>query len=281
MRAEQITPAVAYHGEGPCWSAAWGGLRFVDMLAGDLLTLRSDGRVDRLAVGSPVAAFVRPRRGGGYVVGTERGIALADVVDAAPTPAVTLWDDPGVRMNEGAVMPDGSLLAGSMAYDAAEGAATLYRISPGLDVEVAVPGVTISNGVGFSPDGTLAYYNDTPTGRTDVFDVDGHRLVERRTFVDHGEGRPDGLCVDSAGNVWVAMHGDGAIRCFSPGGEVLAEVTVPAHQTTACTLGGDDGRDLFITTSRENLGTDAEPEAGAVFWARADVPGQPAVPFAG
>lgn len=70
---EQVTDPIAYHAEGPVWSPSWGGLRFVDMLAGDLLTVRDDG-VHRLHVGS-VAAFVRPRTRGGYVVGLERGLA--------------------------------------------------------------------------------------------------------------------------------------------------------------------------------------------------------------
>ena len=64
---EQITDALCYHGEGPVWSPTWGGLRWVDMLAGDVLTMRADGSVDRLHVGD-VAAFVRPRTRGGWVV---------------------------------------------------------------------------------------------------------------------------------------------------------------------------------------------------------------------
>ena len=281
MRAEQITAPVAYHGEGPCWSASWGGLRFVDMLAGDLLTVRADGEVDRLHVGSPVAAFVRPRTHGGYVVGTERGLAVADAPDATPVPALTLWQGDGIRMNEGTATPDGSLLAGTMAYDRTPGAATVYRVTSQLQVEVVLTGATISNGIGFSPTGDLAYYNDTVTGRTDVFDVEAGALLRRRSFVDHQDGRPDGLCIDSEGNVWVALNGAGTVRCFSPAGNALAEVSVPARLSTACALGGEDGRDLFVTTSRENLGTDAEPEAGALFRARVDVPGQAVAPFAG
>ena len=69
---EQVTDPIAFHAEGPVWSPSWGGLRWVDMLAGDLLTLRADGGVDRLHVGD-VAAFVRPRTRGGYVVAVERG----------------------------------------------------------------------------------------------------------------------------------------------------------------------------------------------------------------
>src|SRR5699024_6807104 len=69
MRAEQLTDPIAFHGEGPVWSPSWGGLRWVDMLAGDILTLRRD-RVERRHVGD-VAAAVRPRSRGGAVIGRE------------------------------------------------------------------------------------------------------------------------------------------------------------------------------------------------------------------
>ena len=78
----------------------------------------------------------------------------------------------------------------------------------------------------------------------------------------------------------IALNGSGRVRCFSPEADLLAEITVPARLTTACTLGGDDGRDLFITTSREDL-DDPEPEAGAVFRARVDVPGRAVLPYGG
>ncbi|KAE8763868.1 SMP-30/gluconolactonase/LRE family protein [Georgenia thermotolerans] len=276
---EQITDPLCYHGEGPVWSDSWGGLRWVDMLAGDLLTLRADGTVDRLNVGK-VAAFVRPRTGGGYVVATERGIALAEGPDEAPASPRELWSDPGVRMNEGGCDPAGNLYAGSMPYDKTPGAAKLYRITPAGDVSVVLPSVTTSNGIDFSPDGTRAYYNDTQTGGTDVFDVVDGELTNRRLF-HHGDGgRPDGLNVDSAGNVWVAMNRVGKVRLYSPEAEILTEVDLPLRLVTACTLGGADGRDLYITTSRENL-EDPEPQAGAVFRLRADVPGKPVLPYAG
>ena len=249
------------------------------MLAGDLLTLHPSGEVDRLHVGE-VAAFVRPRADGGYVVGVERGIAVADAPHGVPQVVSQLWSDTGVRMNEGACDPDGNLYAGSMAYGQVPGAASLYRISPTRDVEVVLSDVTVSNGLDFSPDGTRAYYNDTATGGTDVFDVRDGRLVNRRLF-HHGDGgRPDGLCVDSAGNVWVALNRVGRVRCYSPSGQILAEHRLPVRLTTACTLGGDDGRDLFITTSRHGV-DDPEPHAGAVFRLRVDIPGQPARPFRG
>jgi len=90
MRSERVTDAVAYHGEGPVWSERWGGLRWVDMFAGDVLSLASDGTVTREHVGE-IAAAVRPRRDGGAVIGVERGFALQEhdgTVEALPPRAV-------------------------------------------------------------------------------------------------------------------------------------------------------------------------------------------------
>ena len=276
---EQVTDALCYHGEGPVWWPRWGGLRWVDMLDGAVLSLRPDGSVGRVHVGD-VAAFVRPRAGGGWVVATERGLALADEPDGTPTPWFDLWDDASVRMNEGGVDGQGRLWAGTMGYDRVPGSAALYRVDAQGGVTTVLPDVTISNGIDLSPDGRLAYYDDTPTGRTDVFTVADGELGDRRPFVTHELGHPDGLTVDSAGNVWVALNGAGRVRCFSPAGELLAEVTLPVRLVTACTLGGDDLRDLYITTSRENH-DDPEPQAGALFRVRVAVPGQPVRPFAG
>ena len=102
------------------------------------------------------------------------------------------------------------------------------------------PDVTISNGFAFSPDGSRAYYNDTPTGRTDVFDrrADGS-LEHRRPFFAH-EGNPDGLCVDAEGYVWVAMWGASAVHRISPDGKLDGIVHVPCTHVSACTFGGAD-----------------------------------------
>lgn len=297
LTATRVTGPLCYHGEGPVWSPAWGGLRWVDMLAGDLLTLRADGSVDRLHVGTvegrdwkPVAAFCRPRTGGGYVVGLERGYGLADEVDAAPEQVVELWQDANLRLNEGGCDPWGRLYAGGMAYDRTPGASRLVRIDAEGTVTTILTDVSTSNGIGFSPDGSLAYYNDTGLKRTSVYDIADGELVSGQPFywaptLERGEragtpASPDGLCVDSAGNVWIAMNRAGEVHQVSPAGELLTVVEVPVQLTTACTLGGDDLRTLYITTSRENL-ADPEPDAGAVFAVEVDVPGMPVLPYSG
>lgn len=279
MRAEQVTDAVTYHGEGPVWSARWGGLRFVDMLAGDVLTLGDDGSLDRRHVGA-VAAAVRPRRGGGAVIGVERGFVLEEP-DGGLTRLPDVWSDAGVRMNEGGCDPDGRMYCGSMAYDQTPGAGSLYRIDPDRSVHQVLGDVTISNGIEWSPDGRVAYYNDTATHRISRFDYGADAgLTGRRTFVDV-DGNPDGLTVDSDGGVWTALFGSGVVHRYAPDGTLDAVVEVPARQVTACTFGGAELDRLYVTTSRENLEPDDDPLAGSVFVASVGVRGLPVREFAG
>lgn len=282
MRVEQVTGPVAYHGEGPVWSERWGGLRWVDMLAGDVLSLAADGTVRRRHVGT-VAAALRPRGRGGAVIGVERGFALEDA-DGRLTTLDELWSDPGVRMNEGGCDPDGRFYCGSMAYDQRPGGAALYRLDPDGSVHVALAGVTVSNGLEWSPDGSLAYYADTATHRVDVFDYARETgLTGRRPFVDlvAQELRPDGLTVDADGGVWVALSNGGAVRRYTADGRLDEVVEVPTRKVTACTFGGERLDQLFITTSREGVEPGSDPLAGSLFRFAAGSAGLPAREFGG
>ncbi|HEX6148002.1 MAG TPA: SMP-30/gluconolactonase/LRE family protein [Acidimicrobiia bacterium] len=281
-RAEQLTDPVAYHGEGPVWSPSWGGLRWVDMLAGDILSLDADGSVSRRHV-DRIAAVMRPRLGGGAVIAVERGFAM-EGADGALTRLGDVWGGDGLRMNEGGCDPDGRFYSGSMAYDQRPGAGSLYRLDPDRAVSVVLEGVTISNGLEWSRDGRLAYYVDTPTHQISIFDYDfDSGLTGRRVFVDipSDRGGPDGLCVDEQGGVWVALFGGGAVHRYTAEGMLDEIVEVPARQVTACTFGGPGLDRLFITTSRENLDPGDDPLAGALFAFDPGVPGLPVRPFAG
>ncbi|WP_040336857.1 SMP-30/gluconolactonase/LRE family protein [Candidatus Blastococcus massiliensis] len=281
MHAEQVTDPVAYHGEGPVWSPSWGGLRWVDMLAGDVLSLAEDGSVDRRHV-SDVVAAIRPRRAGGAVLGIERGFALEDA-DGELTLLSPVWDDERIRMNDGGCDPDGRFYCGSMAYDQRPGAATLHRLDPDGTTTAVVGGVTVSNGLDWSPDGSRAYYVDTATHRIDVFDYDRDRgLHGRRTFAEVPDGGlPDGLTVDEHGGIWVALADRGEVWHFSAAGVHDEVVEVPVGMVTACTFGGADLDQLFITTSRENLPPGADPLAGSLFRAAVGVRGLPVREFGG
>jgi sugar lactone lactonase YvrE len=279
VHAEQLTGPVAHHAEGPVWSGSWGGLRWVDMLSGDVLSLADDGTVGRFSAGA-IAAALRPRSGGGAVIAIERGFALEDP-DGSLRPLRPIWADESVRMNEGGCDPDGRFYCGSMAYDQRRGAAALYRLDPDGAVHRVLDGVTVSNGLEWSPDGSLAYYVDTDTHRTDVFDysADGG-LTGRRPFVRFADDEhPDGLTVDAEGGVWVALFGGGAVRRYTAEGGLDAVIELPTPQVTACTFGGRDLDELFITTSADDR--EGDPVAGSLFRADVGVRGLPAREFAG
>ena len=132
------------------WHPSFDGVRWVDMHAGDILELVGTDEVRRTHVGTVAAAF-RPRRGGGIVLADQRGFALLDADLRVERRLPDVWDDPGVRMNEGGADPAGNFWCGSMAYDEREGAGALYRLTPDLSVEKVLDGVTISNGLGLLP----------------------------------------------------------------------------------------------------------------------------------
>ncbi|HEX8511113.1 MAG TPA: SMP-30/gluconolactonase/LRE family protein, partial [Propionibacteriaceae bacterium] len=242
MRAEALTGPVVEHGEGPVYCKRWGGLRFVDMMAGDILQLKHDGALSRHHVGS-VAAMIRPRRSGGHVVLAERSLLLADQDDLqAPVHATAeVWQEETVRMNEGGCDPTGNLYAGSLAYDQRPGGGKLYRFGPDGEPAVVLGSVTVSNGLEWSPDGSLAYYNDTATGEISLFDWSAEAgLTNRRRFVAvEGDGSPDGLTVDAEGGVWVALFGGSAVRRYSPEGRLDEVVELPTSQVTAVTFAGE------------------------------------------
>jgi sugar lactone lactonase YvrE len=249
------------------------------MLAGDVLSLGADGSVERRHVGD-IAAAVRPRAGGGAVIGIERGFAL-ESPDGTVQALEEIWSDRSVRMNEGGCDPDGRFYCGSMAYDQRRGAASLYRLDPDGTVHVVLEDLTVSNGLEWNPDGTLAYHNDTATYSISVYDYDRAAGLTRGRVFAKLENRPDGLTVDAEGGVWVALSDGGAVRRYAPDGRLDAVIDVPVRKVTACTFGGERLDQLFITTSREGLDPSDDSPAGALFHAVPGVSGLPVREFAG
>jgi sugar lactone lactonase YvrE len=282
-RAEQVTDRCAYHGEGPFWDDRASRLRFVDMLAGDVVTLLPTGTVTRRHV-DDIAAVIRAREQGGYVVAVEHGFALFDA-DWNRVQSVHAFDSATVRMNEGGCDPQGRFYCGSMAYDVTPGAGTLYRLDPDLTVHTALDSVSIPNGLQWSADGTRAFHADTGTGRIDVYDFDAvaGRLVDPRPFVtvDDADGAPDGTTVDDEGGLWVALWGGGAVRRYDTDGALTEVVELPVTNVTACTFAGAGSSELYVTTSMQGVDADAEPAAGALFRASVGARGVEQARFAG
>jgi sugar lactone lactonase YvrE len=144
-----------------------------------------------------------------------------------------------------------------MRYDEAPGGGTLSRLTGDGEATTVLDDVAVSNGTGWSPDGRLMYYIDSPTRRVDVFDVsaDGLSITNRRplALIEEGAGFPDGLTVDADGCVWVALWDGGAVRRYTPAGTLDRTIALPTVRPTACAFGGPNLTDLYITTARVGL----------------------------
>ena len=164
------------------------------------------------------------------------------------------------------------------------GEASLWRLTPDGEVDEMITDLTIANGLCWSEDGATAYFNDTETYAVSAFDwTRDEGLTNRRVFVDLREEqlRPDGLTIDAEGGIWIGLSNGGAVRRYDASGALSEVVTVPVTKATACTFGGENLDQLFITTSRENLADDAEPAAGSLYMAEPGVRGLPTRLFAG
>jgi sugar lactone lactonase YvrE len=280
--------------EGPRWDGDRDELLWVDIVKSRLHRARvgADGQL-REAVPVQFDRFVGAAApatgGGGYVLAAGPGFLFLDssgtVVELAQPEAGR--DD--VRMNDGACDPQGRFWAGTMALDESPEAGVLYRLELDGTCTTVLTGLTISNGIGWSPDGGTMYLSDSGTATIDAFDFDAASgdLSRRRTIVQVTEPgvAGDGLTVDDGGDLWVAMWGGGAVRRYDPEGSLRATVPLPVDRPTSCAFGGPRSATLFITTAREGLDASAlarQPDAGRVFCVKGlGVTGPPCATYRG
>jgi sugar lactone lactonase YvrE len=262
--------------EGPRWHAERQELLWVDILGRQLHrgTLADDGalaRLESLSIDRHVGA-VAPAVGGGYVLAAGQGFLFVDEKGSIHELAQPEAGHTDVRMNDGACDPEGRFWAGTMAYDETPEAGTLYRLELDGTCSTVLRGLTISNGIGWSPDAGTMYLNDSGTGSLHAFKFDqpSGAISERRTLVtiDQADVVPDGLTVDEEGGIWVALWNGGAVHKYSPDGTLLEIVKLPVARPTSCAFGGPHRDILFVTSARVDLDDAAlarQQDAGRVF----------------
>jgi sugar lactone lactonase YvrE len=256
-------------GEGPRWDAAAGRLLWVDIEGRELHVFDPATGDDRaIALDNRVGAAA-PMSDGRVLVALADRLAALRLDDESLETLARFPHGPDLRVNDGACDPHGRFWIGSTELEFAPEAGSLYRYDGEL-VE-ALSGVSLSNGLGWSPDGACMYYVDSLTYRIDVFDFD-ELPTNRRPFarIDRHDGIPDGLAVDDEGGVWIALYGGGCVRRYDAEGRLDDVLEMPARNVTACCFGGADGRRLFVTS--------AAPD-GRVFVADVGVSGPTAQPF--
>ncbi|MGP3956885.1 SMP-30/gluconolactonase/LRE family protein [Nonomuraea sp. 3N208] len=278
--ADLALDAQATVAECPIWDPGRQGLWWVDIPAGRVHCFSPSTGEDVSFVAGEAVGAVATRRDGGLLLATATGIVgcAADGSGRRVLHEVDT-DPPGGRFNDGKTDPWGRFWAGTL-VSGARGAGALYRLDPDGTLRTMVTGVSVSNGLGWSPDGRTFYYADSPTGGVDAFDHDAETgaLGNRRRLVDIDRGRPDGLSVDAEGFLWVALWEGWAVQRFSPAGRLVMTIEIPARKVTSCAFGGPDLGTLYVTTARVGL-SEAElreqPHAGGIFAVAAGVRGQP------
>lgn len=280
LSAKVVLDAHAETGEGPVWDVAAQRLWWVDIPRGAIHQFDPADRTDTVVyAGQPVGA-VALRNQGGLLLAAQDG--FAELHDGELRLLAPVEEDrPENRMNDGKVDPAGRFWAGTMALDSTAGAGTLYRLDPDRRAYPVLSDLTISNGIDWSPDGQTMYFIDSTPGTVTAFPFErasgeigpGETLIE----IPESEGLPDGMTVDSAGGLWVAIWGGSAVRHYSPDGVLIDVIDLPVTQVTSCAFGGPDLGDLYITTAAEGLSPVErvqQPHAGAVFRVRPGVIGR-------
>ncbi len=274
-------------GERPLWDERTGTLIWVDSYGGIVHRLGDDAQHTALAVGAPLGAAAL-REGGGLVVARGDGIAFIAPDGTADRPGIPFGLAGNVRFNDGACDPAGRFLIGTCAADGSAGIGALYSVSGDGAVVELLSGITESNGLAWSADGTTMYYVDSGEAclRAYPYDVAAGRIGDRRDLVVFGEGEgiPDGLITDADDAVWVAMWEGASVRRYSPAGELLLHIETPVSRPTCTAFGGPALDRLYLTTAWEGMDAEErarEPLAGSVLVARPGVRGVAAARFAG
>ena len=276
-------------GECPLWSVAEQVLYWVDINAPSLNRFDpATGRNTAMPMPESIGCFAL-RRDGGFVVALRGGFWLA-----APDGTLTRkvagapYDPAHHRFNDGRCDPQGRFLAGYMNETRDTKTAALVRLDPDFTLTPVLDGMTISNGLAFSPDGRTMYHADTPTQTIRAYDYDAvsgtptsPRVLAR--FTADGD-RPDGGAVDRDGCYWTALYRGGKVLRIAPDGRILADFAVPAMCPTMCAFGGRDLKTLYVTSARQMREADELtrlPASGGLFSIAVDVPGLPEPAFAG
>ncbi len=286
-------------GESPVWSPRDKALYWIDIKAPAIHRFDPATRRDQSWPVAQEIGSIALRQGGGLVAGLRDGLALigADMTTidwiADPEP-----DQPLNRFNDGKCDRQGRFWSGTMydlpgppdGYHEREPVGVLYRLDGDHGCHAMADNIRVSNGLAWSPDGSVMYFSDSPQREIWAYDYDSATgdLGERRIFAEipdtPGRGTCDGATVDAEGYYWSAEFRGSRLVRYAPDGSVDRMVDLPVSRPTSCAFGGDDLATLFATSARIMLSAAelaAELLAGALFVLDVGVGGLPEAEFTG
>jgi sugar lactone lactonase YvrE len=269
-------------GEGPAYDAASDTAWWFDILERRLFEARLDtGQITQhaLPVMASALAYVDDDR---QLVAGDDGLYLREIRGGQMTRLVAIEaDNPATRSNDSRAHVSGTYWTGTMGRRAETGAGAIYALHRG-ELRRLFSDITIPNAICFSPDGATGYFADTrqnvlyrvPLDPATGLPVGAPLALYRHT----GHGGLDGAVTDAEGLIWCARWGSGSVDAYSPAGDHLRTVAVPATLTSCPAFVGRDYRRMLVTTAHQGMDAAAlaaDPHHGRTFILDLGVQGRP------
>ncbi|RCJ17655.1 gluconolaconase [Nostoc sp. ATCC 43529] len=283
---QNVLEARARLGEGPVWDSTKKLLYWIDIFNHRVHQFYPATGKDRFFDVGDVVGAIAPAGTDRLIITLRRHLAFLNTQTGEVTPILEVEANmPNNRINDGKCDPQGRFWFGSMST-IEKPDANLYRYDADGSLHLMETGLTISNGLGWSPDQKTFYLTDSPQQKIYAYDFNSvtGNITNRRIFVDltHESFYPDGLTIDSQGNIWSAMWNGWCVIRFNPQGAEILRIELPVPLVTSCTFGGEDLQTLYITTASVGLSQaeiDKSFYSGDLFALQTDVTGLPSYNF--
>mgnify|MGYP002777080718 FL=1 len=242
-------------GENPLWDERRQSLFWCDILGGEIYCWNLASGAVRVVYRGEICGAFTLEENGDLLLLRDRELALLDVENGQVQTLRREVVPPTGRFNDALAAPDGAVFSGTIdPVDDWHGqGGALFQIAPDASAQTLFRGTACSNGLAFTPDLCGLYWSDSTSRTLYRFDYNAQTGQARNPQIwlrlGENESVPDGLCVDCAGNVWLALFGASCVRCYSPQAHLRANLVFPTPKITSCVFGGPDLSELFVTSA--------------------------------
>ncbi len=246
-------------GEGVSWDAQRGIVWFVDIKRHRLWHYDPDSGSHSFAEAPEQIGWALPAEGGLLLCGLKDGLYTFDPGTREFTKLSAVpGEPPGNRLNDACTDPWGRAWFGSMDDGENSPSGRFYVFDKGEIVPAGPSGIAVTNGPAVNPQGDRIYFTDTSAKKIMVADLTRGGMGEIRPFVDTSVlfpgASPDGPSVDAEDHLWTTLYHGARVARFSPDGELVATVSLPARDITKMAFGGSELKTAYVTTATKNMG---------------------------